>query len=95
MTVVLDAAQASERREQVLNLVHAGVPVFVDAMHGVADNRVVLIDDRTLITGSFNFTEAAEGNAENVLVIHDQPQIQSSYEENFRVHLGHSRAFEG
>lgn len=95
VTVVLDAVQASERREQVLNLVHAGVPVYVDAKHGAADNRIILIDDRVLITGSFNFTDAADQNAENLLVIRDQAQLQSAYEENFRVHLAHARPFEG
>jgi len=95
VTVVLDAVQASERRDQVLSLLRAGVPVYVDAKHGAADNRVILIDDRVLITGSFNFTDLADENAENLLIIRDQAQLQSAYEENFRVHLTHARPFEG
>ena len=35
-------------------------------------NKVVFIDGETVITGSFNFTKAAEeNNAENLLVIRD------------------------
>jgi phosphatidylserine/phosphatidylglycerophosphate/cardiolipin synthase-like enzyme len=36
-------------------------------------NKVVFIDGRTVITGSFNFTKAAkENNAENLLVIRER-----------------------
>ena len=96
VTVLLDAAQTSERREQARYLVGAQVPVYLDSRHGAADNRVIMIDNRTLITGSFTFTDSAEeGNADNMLVIHDQPQLQSSFEENFRVHLKHSAVYDG
>ena len=94
--VVLDAAQTSEHREQARYLVGARVPVYLDSKHGAADNRVILIDNRTIITGSFTFTDLADaGNADNMLVIHDQTQLQSSYEDQFRVHLEHSAAYDG
>jgi phosphatidylserine/phosphatidylglycerophosphate/cardiolipin synthase-like enzyme len=38
----------------------------------VRTKKVMIIDLETVITGSFNFTKAAEeNNAENLLVIHD------------------------
>lgn len=41
-------------------------------MATIAHNKVMVIDGRTVITGSFNFTKAAEeSNAENLLVIDD------------------------
>ena len=96
VTVVLDAAQTSEYRKEAQYLVHHGVPVYLDAKHAIAHNKVVLIDARTLITGSFNFTKAAEDqNAENVLVLHDQPKLQSAYENNFQIHLSHSLPYDG
>ena len=56
----------------------------------------MLIDGRTIITGSFNFTKAAEtSNAENLLVIHDHPKLFASYEANFKKHLAHSEAYAG
>ena len=37
-------------------------------------NKIMLIDGDTIITGSFNFTKAAEeSNAENLLVLRDKP----------------------
>jgi phosphatidylserine/phosphatidylglycerophosphate/cardiolipin synthase-like enzyme len=96
VTLVLDAAQTSEHREQARNLVHAGIAVYLDARHAVADNRVILIDEQVIISGSFNFTPAAESqNAENLLILRDQPQPQAAYENDFRTHLSHSQRYDG
>ena len=47
--------------------------VKIDSQHAIAHNKVMVIDAETVITGSFNFTKAAEdNNAENLLVIHDK-----------------------
>ena len=47
------------------------IPAF-DKMPGIAHNKVIIIDKRKIITGSFNFTNAADTrNAENVLLIED------------------------
>jgi phosphatidylserine/phosphatidylglycerophosphate/cardiolipin synthase-like enzyme len=96
VTVVLDAAHTSEHREQARYLVGQRIPVLLDAKHGQADNRVILIDNRILITGSFDFSDTAEdGNASNILILRDQPQLQSLYEDNFRAHLAHAQPYDG
>ncbi len=47
--------------------------MLIDTEHALAHNKVILIDGDTVITGSFNFSRAAEErNAENLLVIRDQ-----------------------
>jgi phosphatidylserine/phosphatidylglycerophosphate/cardiolipin synthase-like enzyme len=89
--VLLDAGAAADYRTQVQQLHQAGIPIYVDAKHAAAHSKVVLIDTQTLITGSFDFTPAAEtDNAENLLILHDQPRLQAAYEDNFRSHLTHS-----
>ena len=46
-----------------------GVPVRIDAARH-RHNKIMVLDDATVITGSFNFTKSAEqSNAENLLVI--------------------------
>jgi phosphatidylserine/phosphatidylglycerophosphate/cardiolipin synthase-like enzyme len=40
---------------------NVGIPVLIDPAHATANNKIILIDRTTLITGSFNFTVAAEG----------------------------------
>ena len=44
-----------------------------------------------MITGSFNFTQAAERrNAENLLVIEAKPKLTAAYQRNFNEHLAHA-----
>lgn len=48
------------------------IPVWIDYQPSIAHNKVMIIDNKIVITGSFNFTRAAEEkNAENVIVIKD------------------------
>jgi PLD-like domain len=55
----------------------------------------MVIDNATIITGSFNFTKAAEEkNAENLLVIKDAPELVKAYETNIRLHAGHAHPYQ-
>jgi phosphatidylserine/phosphatidylglycerophosphate/cardiolipin synthase-like enzyme len=68
----------------------AGVATLFDADHAIAHNKAMIIDKRVVITGSFNFTKAAEErNAENLLVISDVG-LANRYTENWRAHQAHS-----
>lgn len=69
--VILDKGQVKNKRYTIATyLNHAGIPVYVDYKVAIAHNKVIIIDQTTLITGSFNFTTAAQKrNAENLLII--------------------------
>ena len=55
----------------------------------------MIIDGETVITGSFNFTKAAEEkNAENLLVIQDK-NLAERYTENWQEHAQHSEVYSG
>lgn len=74
-----------------LFLSNAGVPVLIDSKHAIAHNKVIILDRSVLITGSFNFTKAAEEkNAENLLIIKGNQKLVSEYLKNFEAHKGHS-----
>ena len=63
--------------------------------YAIAHNKVMIIDEEILITGSFNFTKAAEEkNAENLLIIRDKA-IASLYIRNWEQHAGHSEVYAG
>jgi phosphatidylserine/phosphatidylglycerophosphate/cardiolipin synthase-like enzyme len=48
-----------------------------------------------VITGSFNFTKAAEEhNAENLLVLHDRA-LAAKYAENWQLHEQHAEKYVG
>jgi len=45
-------------------------PVFIDKPNGIAHNKVMIIDEKVVLTGSFNFTQAAQHrNVENSIKI--------------------------
>jgi phosphatidylserine/phosphatidylglycerophosphate/cardiolipin synthase-like enzyme len=74
---------------------HAGIRTLIDGKHPIAHNKIMVIDGQTVITGSFNFTKAAEeGNAENLLVIRDAT-LAAKYTENWNVHSAHSDPYAG
>ena len=74
-------------------LTNAGVPVWVDTAVAIAHNKVMVIDGSIVITGSFNFTAAAQKrNAENLLVIQDKALAQL-YGENWGRRQAVSQAY--
>ena len=91
--VILDKSQVSDRYSSADFLARAGIPVKIDAAHAIAHNKVMVIDGLVVITGSFNFTTAAEQrNAENLLVIHDRA-LAARYTENWQAHAAHSEPY--
>lgn len=77
------------------HLIESGLPVFTDADHSAAHNKVIIIDynakQPTLITGSFNFTFAAQyRNAENVLVFRGNPDLTKAFFDNWQQHRAHA-----
>jgi phosphatidylserine/phosphatidylglycerophosphate/cardiolipin synthase-like enzyme len=96
ITVVLDRSQRSERYSSADFVNNAGIPTYIDAKHAIAHNKIMIVDGATLITGSFNFTKAAEEkNAENLLVIKGDPGLLKKYLTNFEDHLEHSERYTG
>lgn len=93
--VIVDRRKNADKDSKTDNLVDRDVPTYYDDAHNTAHNKLILIDRRVIITGSFNFTkEAEEDNAENLLMVEDKPQLVAAYEQNFSTHLAHSKPYE-
>jgi phosphatidylserine/phosphatidylglycerophosphate/cardiolipin synthase-like enzyme len=90
---VLDKSNATAKYSAATFLANAGIPVLIDSDHAIAHNKIIIIDRSTLITGSFNFTSAAEKNAENLLVIKGDPKFVEKYLANFEDHKSHSEPY--
>ena len=83
VTVIVDKISMHQRGEGVSAILAAGIPVFVDRKPHIAHNKVIVIDDATVITGSFNFSMSAQCcNAENLLVVRS-PALAAAYAANF------------
>jgi phosphatidylserine/phosphatidylglycerophosphate/cardiolipin synthase-like enzyme len=90
--VVLDHSNEKEDHTDMGLLEEAGLKPLVDAKHAIAHNKVMIIDRRTILTGSFNFTHQAEHeNAENLLAIHHDRDLVAAYRQNFELHRAHAR----
>jgi phosphatidylserine/phosphatidylglycerophosphate/cardiolipin synthase-like enzyme len=91
--MILDDSQRTEKYSEADFLDHYGLAPMIDARHAIAHNKIMIIDEAVVITGSFNFTKAAEEkNAENLLVIHD-PVLARKYLENWSSHAAHAEPF--
>jgi phosphatidylserine/phosphatidylglycerophosphate/cardiolipin synthase-like enzyme len=84
--VIVDRSQREEDRSDayaVGRLAAGGIPVLVDTVPGLMHNKVMIVDDGTVATGSFNYTWSAEHkNAENLVLIHD-PALAAEYTQNW------------
>jgi len=92
VVALLDEREARQSNETaaIRTLVDAHVPVRLDSAHATAHNKVLVIDDATVVTGSFNFSVSAERHsAENVLFIRG-PRLARAYLGNFARHWAHS-----
>jgi phosphatidylserine/phosphatidylglycerophosphate/cardiolipin synthase-like enzyme len=58
--VVLDKSQRTEKYSSATFVYNNGIPCYIDAQLAIAHDKVMVIDGQTVITGSFNFTKAAE-----------------------------------
>jgi phospholipase D len=68
----------------MMDLVNANVSVRIDKVSGITHNKVIIIDEQKVITGSFNFTNAADKrNAENVIIINNK-SVAKEYLNNWQ-----------
>jgi phosphatidylserine/phosphatidylglycerophosphate/cardiolipin synthase-like enzyme len=91
--VVLDKSNEQDSFSTLPTLTAKGIPTLIDHTHAIAHNKVMLIDNHTIVTGSFNFTHQAEvENAENMLLIKNHPELVKTYRKDFEGHKAHSVA---
>lgn len=90
--VLADAAQAGHGNDrQLVALAQAGVPVALESRYAAAHHKVMVIDvgapRPVLLTGSYNFTWAAQArNAENLLVVRGDAALARRYAANWLRH---------
>ncbi len=73
VAVILDRSDLRRLCDRDGALLAAGVPVWIDRVPGIAHNKVIVIDRRVVIGGSYNYTSSAERrNAENVTFIESE-----------------------
>lgn len=81
---VFESSQVdSNLGDEYQRLHDAGIDVRLDGNAYNMHHKVMIIDERVVVTGSYNFSASAENkNDENILVI-DNPALARQYEEEF------------
>ena len=80
---VFDEKQIS-RYSEYAKMEEIGMPVKIDETPGTMHHKVIIIDEKTVITGSYNFSRNAEtNNSENLLIIKKNKDIGEAYMEEF------------
>lgn len=88
--MIMDGDQACAKWSQGDEVLAAGIEVVLDKKHAINHNKTMVIDSQYTITGSYNFTVAAETrNAENLLVLTTK-KLAVLYEANWQLHREHS-----
>ncbi|MCS7011070.1 MAG: phospholipase D-like domain-containing protein [Anaerolineales bacterium] len=81
---VFEAVGSDSEFSEMLPLHCAGGKMRRDGNPGFLHHKVIIIDDRIVITGSLNFSDGANrNNNENVLII-ENPEIAKRYLEEFQ-----------
>lgn len=93
--VILDKSNRTAKYSAADFTDHFGVDTYIDDKHAIAHNKIMIIDKEIVITGSYNFTKAAENsNAENLLIIRS-PLLADVYFGNWADHQKHSVPYQG
>lgn len=81
--ILLDRSNLKQKFSTLHELQRAKIDIWIDRVPGIAHNKVIIIDEQKVITGSFNFTAAADKrNAENIILIEDS-ELANSYLQNW------------
>ena len=82
--IILDKSQVGRKYSAATFFSNLGFNVHIDTKHAIFHDKVMIIDSNKVITGSFNFTKAAETkNAENLLILRNNPKLASIYTREF------------
>jgi len=80
---VFEAQNAGGTGAAFNRLKQGGVDVLEDGNCYILHHKVIVIDERTVITGSYNFTGSAEKDNDENLVIVDDPNLARAYLDEF------------
>lgn len=85
VTGVMDADQVkSNQGTEYDPFIKAGLDVRLDGNNGLMDHKVIIIDQKIVITGSYDFTARSEDNNDENVVIISSPGVAAKYLEEFQ-----------
>lgn len=93
--VVVDNRENMHNKQALRNLADAsrhGITLRVDKHYRIQHDKVIITDDSTVETGSFNYSTSAEAaNSENVVVLRSMPEVTKRYQHHFAIRWSQSQ----
>lgn len=81
---VFERSGAGSKYSEYGRLKRAGADVKKDGNKGIMHHKVMIIDEGTVITGSYNFSKNADkSNDENLVIFHDNREVAQKYLQEF------------
>ena len=77
--IISDEKANSKKYTATQYLANQGLNVRLNGNYPIMHNKFIVVDNSTVETGSYNFSAAANKNAENVLVIWNDTSIANKY----------------
>jgi len=91
--ILVDKRQSKEPHSLVSTLIRAGAEVRMGVQRGIMHNKFVLVDEKMVETGSFNFTiNASFKNQENQVYL-SEPKIVERFKKHFEKMWKEGRAY--
>ncbi len=92
--VVIADKETTGNPNSVIKFLHQNdIEIHIDKKHAIAHSKVMIIDRRVVITGSYNFSKGANlSNSENSLTITDA-KLADIYYQNWLLHKEHSSLY--
>lgn len=79
---IFEYQQSTSKYSQYKKLKQAGIPVIIDKNKALMHHKVWIIDEKTVITGSYNPTRNGNlRNNENAVIIHDRTIAHQFFDE--------------
>ena len=84
---ILERSGTKSRYSEYIKMRLEGIPVKLDRSRYKMHHKVLIIDEKILITGSYNFSQAANRvNDENILIIYNEDIAREYLKEFYRLY---------
>lgn len=81
--VLVEKENAYQRGSEIPRLIEAGVQVALDSNPALMHNKVMIVDGKLVVTGSYNWSWSAENRNDENLVVISGPEAAKLYEAEF------------
>ena len=84
--VITDREESGDKYQakELLVLSNAGIPIKINSHKGLMHLKVTIADDKTVTTGSYNYTDEATYDNDEVLVIINDQNIAQNWDNEFQ-----------